>query len=55
MFQPFEIILPIRVTAEDHLPLISTADGMIKRPGKCHSRFNAMVPHYVIHQLIMKA
>jgi hypothetical protein len=39
VFEPFQIILPIRVTAENHLPLIATADRMVKRAGEFHSRF----------------
>jgi hypothetical protein len=39
LLQPFQIILPIRITPKDHLALIATANDMVKSPKKFHPWF----------------
>jgi hypothetical protein len=51
LLQPPKVILPIRITAKNDLPLIASTDHMLKCPGKFNSWLRAMVPHDVIHQL----
>ena len=34
MLQPFQVILPIRITPKDHLALMPPADYMVKSPKK---------------------
>ena len=46
--EPYAVDGVLAVTAEDHLPLIATADPMVKCPGKSHSGFaghSALICH----------